>query len=686
MDDDLPDWAKPPASAPSASSTDDLPDWAKGAKPPAPKATPKEARKEAAATRTPLDDLKQAGSGIADAAEGIGETGLSAATGAVSGLVGGARALGGVALSPLTGEKPADAMHRGAEIVEKGTYQPRSESGKAIADTGSKVIAALSEPIGRTLEEIGTEGSKAFGAGDETALKMGAAGRTIGENAIPMAASAQGMRPGAGLERPPVPGKDFSPLRQFTPEQEARYRQLQDYKPTLGQVTRDPSQFRYEEQTAQRPDGAELLARKTEQNAKLIDKVEKNYPAGTKDLAPSEVGKVVRSPIEAKAAAKWQEVNDLYAEARASGETKALVNVQPIIDFLKKNEAKKTAIPELGAIDTDLKQLMDAAGKKSGPVIVDASGKMATPNRNTMISIDDLENLYTSAGQIGKRGEASGLFMGKIKDLIKDVTDGAGGDKYKAARKARDEYGKEFEEQGGVSQVLKDESRTDKKVDASKLADKLLNGSVEDLNQYLTTLKRDVKPGDKSTATVDSGALKALQRHALERTLGDTSQPFSRAGFKDRLQSMGRENLEAIWGKDLTDQMYQVAEDSRALKEAPARVSGSDTAANAQMIQDRQTRARIAKVVTAMANKLNIPGSGFVNWLADSIGKSGEAAATKAAVQEALTPTKESPIKTAEMAKATKKQIRQMNMADAKKRLPGLAAGAAIPMSAGADE
>jgi hypothetical protein len=45
-------------------------------------------------------------------------------------------------------------------------------------------------------------------------------------------------------------------------------------KPTLGQVTRDPAQFRFEEQTAKKPEGAALRTRELDTNDALIKAVD----------------------------------------------------------------------------------------------------------------------------------------------------------------------------------------------------------------------------------------------------------------------------------------------------------------------------------------------------------------------------------------------------------------------------
>lgn len=671
---------------------------------------PKQERKDAAAVRKvpkePVDEslggaaartLGRIGHGQDEEghglAVGLGEAALGAASAIPAGLT-------GLAAAPFVGAEKA------ADISRSMTIEPKTRSGKDVATLLTEPIKMGSEVVGDIFAEAGTDMARSVGASPTTQMKIDAAARTAGEAAIPVAAAAAPLPKAAGRllkadeSLPPVPGKDYSPLREFTPEQEARYRRMQGagYNPTLGQVTREPEQFRYEEHTQQREAGKDLLERKNDQNAALAKNVETKYPADTTPLPDSKVGELVRGSIDAKLLAKKAETRRLYQRAKAAGETKEEVDVSPLLDYLEKNKADITsrAVPELGSIASRLKAMLPKpkAPEPAAPAILDASGKPIAPTKPPPVpeppkmSIDDLESLYKAASNLTKPLDPPSMrAMGEIKRLINEVTEGKGGDLYKAARKSRLEQGMEFEEQGGVARVVDKASKTDYKVDSSKLWNNIVKGSVEDLKQTLKTLVRDIRPGVKTTLPTDSIAVKALIRKSMESVLEEATKSatkdakgnpsFSPAAFKRALDTVGQEKLELLWGKQATADMYRIVDDAIELKTAPNRVAGSPTMSNAQMLTDKVFTNRAAFAIEHLASKMGIPGvPGAIRWAREQIVAHADKAFTKANVEEALTPTKASRATTEELAKPVKREIRQIKMGEAKAATRGPAAAA----------
>ena len=399
--------------------------------PAAPAVAPPAAPKKFTAGESVAGDIKEATRQLGGAVEGIGETGLSMVSGVVGSAAAGIAGAGQVVNRAVRGDPLEEALSKGADVTRKvkdaATYEPKSEEGKAIGS----LVAAPMELAGRGLGALGEK------AGALVGPKTAAAGRSIGE-AAPEAASA--LLAGRAARRPiakpePVPGKDFSPLRDMSPEEQDRFHSMksQGVEPTLGQVNRSPSQVRFEQQTAQTPGGGRLDQRFKEQDVALVDSVEK-LKKGEQGKSEVDTGRSVRTALESKAAEGKAKINKLYDEARASGETKQLVDPTSLTEYFKKTEADSIAVPELKAMKASFEELQ----KK---------------NKDGHISVDDLEMLREKAGKLQQRDGSVKSYMADIRKGIDLETEQVGGEKYKAARKARKEWGDEFEE--GTCPILR---------------------------------------------------------------------------------------------------------------------------------------------------------------------------------------------------------------------------------------
>lgn len=633
-DEDLPDWAKNASTV----ATDDLPEWAKKAaqSPPPPPANPRLDRKEAAVKRQPppepeeegfLPALKRFSKGgtLTGLAAGVGENVLSAATASMGGLAG--------ALVAPFGKEGS-----GAKVSSEMTYQPRTRVGKDIATLLSEPVRAAGEVVGSIASEAGTDMARSAGVSPETQGKIGAAAQTVGENVIPMAMAARGLtRPAGAAERAPIPGKQYSPLREFTPEQEARYQSLKDYNPTLGQVQRNAAQMTFEEHEAQaagtKPPPAKKGKEKTtiegvrsdlneqlaDQNKALTDKLQKfsagkgpvqeaelgqliQASASTKAAAnaadlsarlnrfsgrldpavtDAEVGGAIQTSAQTKLAAKKADTSALYKAAEESPEAAKVVDVGEMKKFFDDNktaEVNNTALKSLHAKFNELlgrEPKVEATGGKNA--IAGKYRSAVTPASIPPppgLPLGTLNELYKAAtNALDPAVAPSKLVVGQIKDIIRKLENEHGGDLYKKARTSRNEQGLEFQDQGGVARVVGEASRTDMKIDASQLPDRLLRGTPEDLRQTMNTLQRDVRPGEKHTAQTDETAISGLKQKAINT--------ISEKG----IDAIPKANLDVLFGPEQAGKIRKLVEDSAA--KTKAETSHSDKAMDASLLPDK---------------------------------------------------------------------------------------------------
>lgn len=636
------------------------------------------------AVKQAFDDVKGK-NGVVAAMPGVGaaETGLNAVSGVGSSIVGGLSGLGSMAKQGIQNQmdkglhiptrEEFDSALEGASdttkaVQQAGTYQPRTGTGKL----GSEL---LSVPL-----NAASEASRSIGGDVGAAVGNRAAGEEIG-GALPAVASTVAGGAGAlksaqkiaNLPHDAVPGKDFSVLRDLTPEQQARYKKListgesapgkgDGIKPTLGQITRDPEQWRFEEQQgAQAGKAGDALRDRQEQtNAtllKAINDADKGIKGGAITKTVEQTGKNLSSTLEKKAQVAKSNINSLYEKARQSGETKQAVNSSDLEKYID-DEAEEH--PSLKVIQNKLQKLKEKNGGK--------------------LTVDDAETLYRTASDQTTYGDPSSVYMGRVKQRINDMTAGAGGDLYRDARNARLAYGMEFEDRSGIARLIEKKagSRTDYRTQTEDVFKKtMINGSDEELKDVIRSLK-DI---DLKKDTSGAQALRNLQRQTVDyifdkaaNTVGD-KKVVSAPNLEKAIDSIGRPKLDELLGQKATDKLYANLEAAKIAKDKPGRVAGSDTIQNARdliggMVLDEGKKHLIGSV----------PVVGPILKGLSELGK-GRAAeeAVNARANEALNPRKASSETVKKMVddlqRKNGKEVKN-NLAEmAKKSTPAAASG-----------
>jgi hypothetical protein len=305
-----------------------------------------------------------------------------------------------------------------------------------------------------------------------------------------------------------------------------------------------------------------LIEFKQGQKQKILQRFEDlAEQTGTKavpvDTNLRSVGTIVDKEIVKQFDAKKTKVDEAYQAARDAGETKQVVDTALLDQWLENNAGKAISVPEIKSIKADLKAL-----------------KKAT---NGQVTIDDLEELYKSAGQLGKKGDPSGVFMGQVKDVINDITEGKGGDLYRAARTQRKELGNDFENTYRVAKLLGTKGGyADRAVALDDVfSHVVLEGSLEEMQTVTKLLKKGGPQGQQAYAELQGQTVQYLK----DQLTKNASDELSYAKLKNAINNLDQEEkLAYMFGKQGREILIDLRDTLKdALVKPPGAVNYSNT-------------------------------------------------------------------------------------------------------------
>lgn len=240
------------------------------------------------------------------------------------------------------------------------------------------------------------------------------------------------------------------------------------------------------------------------------------------------VGSLVDSALVKEFDAKKLKVDNAYQKARDAGETKQVVDTAPLEQWLETNAPEAISVSEINSIGAKLQQL-----------------KKVT---NGQVTVDDLENLYKVAGELGEPGKSSGKYMKEVKNVINDMTEGAGGDLYRAARAQRAELGKDFENTYRVAKLLGTRGGyADRAVALDDVfSNVVLEGSLEEMRTVTKLLKKGGADGQQAYAELQGQTVQYLKDQLTKNASGQ----LSFAKLKTAIDTLDREDkLTYMFGK-----------------------------------------------------------------------------------------------------------------------------------------
>jgi len=432
---------------------------------------------------------------------------------------------------------------KAAQVTSQQFYQPRTETGPDIVNQLGKALSALPPTYGAL--------------GNKLSVLAPAASGQMRNIVAPAAVSTQQRM--AALLQPQNPQMVGMGAASTNPALVRQERALQQNIPlTKGEQLQDFGLLKRESDLPkENPELAKGLTEfKQTQKQKILQRFEDlAEQTGTK-IAPVDtnlrsIGTIVDKEMVKQFDAKTLKVDNAYQAARDAGETKQVVSTQLLEQWLETNAPEAISVSAINTIGAKLEQL-----KKI---------------KNGQVTIDDLEGLYKSAGQLGEAGKPSGLFMKQVKGVINDMTEGAGGDLYRAARTQRKELANDFENTYRVAKLLGTKGGyADRAVALDDVfSHVVLDGSLEEMRTVTKLLKKGGPQGQQAYAELQGQTIQYMK----DQLTKNASDQLSFAKLKTTIDTLdSEEKLVYMFGKQGRQTLIDLRD---TLKDALVKPPGS---------------------------------------------------------------------------------------------------------------
>lgn len=308
--------------------------------------------------------------------------------------------------------------------------------------------------------------------------------------------------------------------------------------------------------------GRQYGAFKTGQKADILNQFERmteEVGATIDRSTPRAVGTVVDKALVKQYQDKLKRVDEAYQAARDSGETKQVVDTGKLEQWLADNAPEAISVPQIQTIGAKLDALKKITGNQ--------------------ITIDDLENIYKSAGNLAEGNPSAARFMGQVKGVINDMTEGAGGDLYRAARTERKQLAKQFEDVDRVDKLLSTKAgKTDRKVALDDVYNHVVvDGSLEEM-RTVTSLLKKTEQGQQAYKELQGYTLQRMKDLLLKQ--GDETDNIRLNNFNNFVTQLDREDkLAYMFGKTGRDTLLDLKKSiSDVMVKEPGAVNYPNTA------------------------------------------------------------------------------------------------------------
>jgi hypothetical protein len=280
--------------------------------------------------------------------------------------------------------------------------------------------------------------------------------------------------------------------------------------------------------------GREYGAFKVGQKEDILNQFERmtNQVVGEEGLAfdrsnPRALGTLVDKTMVNLYTKKFDDYKAKYAKADNAGETLEQVSYQNLLDYI--GTKSPTRREKLDPILNDVAELL----------------AMNDPQKTGTISIRNLDDIYQVIGTAKDSPSARPL-----KDLIDQISAGAGGKLYQEARQARTQLAKDFEDVYRVDKLLGTKAGyKDRQVALDDVYKHIvLDGSLEEMKTVTNLLKKGGKEGQQAYKELTGFTLQRMKDLLLKK--GDESDELVLNNFSNFVTQLDREGkLEYMYGK-----------------------------------------------------------------------------------------------------------------------------------------
>jgi len=346
-----------------------------------------------------------------------------------------------------------------------------------------------------------------------------------------------------------------------------------------------------------------MRAFKTNQKQAIVNNFERmTQEVGAEVADPTQmrqVGRIVDKAVNDAYTKKFDNYKALYQKADQAGETLQPVPYESLLDYIntKTPTARKTLDPILDSVAEAL--------------------AMNDPQKTGNITVRALEDIYQQIGKVKNSPSAP-----EMKQLITQIGEGAGGELYQAARTARSQLAKEFEDVSRVDKLLGTKAGyTDRRVALDDVFKHVvLDGSLEEMRTVTSLLKKAGPQGQQAYAELQG---QTIQHMKDLLTKGDQLSFKNLNTLVNDLDS--EDKLAYMFGKSGRDQIMDLRDAIKdvvvkepgavnypntagavlrgleALQKLPVKIPGAQTAA--EFARTRQVRGKVEEALK-QPNKL----------------------------------------------------------------------------------
>jgi hypothetical protein len=285
-----------------------------------------------------------------------------------------------------------------------------------------------------------------------------------------------------------------------------------------------------------------------------------------------QVGKIVDKALNDEYTRKYNTYKELYNKADTAGETLQPVSYQGLLDFI--NSKTPTQRQKLDPI-------LDSVAE---------SLAMNDPSKTGTITVRALEDIYQQIGKVQNSANAK-----ELKQIITNIGEGAGGEMYQAARAARRQLAKEFEDVSRVDKLLTTKAGyTDRRVALDDVFKHVvLDGSLEEMRTVTTLLKKSGPEGRQAYAELQGQTIQTMKDML---TKGDQMSFKNLNTLVTQLDS--EDKLAYMFGKTGRDQILDLRD---AIKDVVVKEPGAVNYSN--------TSGAVLRGLETL-QKLRFPGAG----------------------------------------------------------------------------
>ena len=415
---------------------------------------------------------------------------------------------GGAAIAPIAGVvgsltsgkfgTPA-GVQAGQEAMKAVQYQPRTQTAQQALGAVSEFLQPITAALPPTLGSVGTPLNALAGPAMQ---QTGAAVRpVVGQMAQPVQNALARVLPTP--QQPQMQGMGAA----STAEQMMREERLArlGIPATAGERTKNLAQQQFESEvqrgviTGISEDAKTKLAEqmggfKANQKQAIVNNFERmTNEVGAEVADPTQVrqvGKIVDKALNDEYTRKYNTYKELYSRADNAGETLQPVPYQNLLDFI--NSKTPTQRQKLDPI-------LDSVAE---------SLAMNDPGQTGTITVRALEDIYQQIGKVQNSANARDL-----KQIITQIGEGAGGELYQAARAARKQLAKEFEDVSRVDKLLTTKAGyADRRVALDDVFKHVvLDGSLEEMRTVTTLLKKSGPEGRQAYAELQGQTIQHMK-------------------------------------------------------------------------------------------------------------------------------------------------------------------------------